>query len=102
MSELTTQFLSAADEIEEADSTSLGYVQLFRKAANETAQLEADNTDLRSQIAEAREGLELITKFAMKWDANKLGNIQLQRKRWLRLGAVAAAYLAKSAMSAKP
>lgn len=48
-------------------------------------------------IAELRAALNSIDIATEKWDANKLGDIVLQRKRWLKLGEIARnALLAKA------
>ena len=59
-------------------------------AANKFA---ADLAALRQRIAELEGALGKIDRATAEWDANKLGDIQLQRKRWQRCGDIARAAL---------
>lgn len=47
------------------------------------------NTAVVSENTKLKDALEKIDRITTEWDANKLGAIQIQRKRWQRCGEIA-------------
>lgn len=84
------------------ESNDYGKQDMFEEAAErmvtaEKALVYKDETIARltAKLDAAREALQGIDKLTTEWDANKLGDIHIQRKRWQRCGDIARFVLAK-------
>lgn len=53
------------------------------------ATMDAVNATLAARNAELEAALSYIDRITTEWDANKLGRLELQRKRWQRCGEIA-------------
>ena len=45
--------------------------------------------ELAEERKKLREALEAISKFGYSWDANKMGGVSIQRKRWQKMAEIA-------------
>ncbi len=61
----------------------LADAELLRASQAEKIEAQAE------RIAELETAMKTITIYVEKWNANKLGDVSLQRQRWQRLGEVA-------------
>jgi hypothetical protein len=61
--------------------------------SQELAQLRARVEELEAKVAKYAGALSGISWHAAEWNANKLGGVSIQRKRWQKLGQMARAAL---------
>ena len=58
--------------------------------------------ELRDRIVELEAALKKIDRATTEWDANKLGGVHIQRKRWQRCGEIAREALVTSVTCGAP